>query len=72
MFKQLKEAFEREFIGQPKVWYPVKDTIYYGRMSDAEIEDMQARNEKAIKECIKNMGSKWVLHESHKVHRIEA
>ena len=44
MFKQLKEAFEREFIGQPKVWYPVKDTIYYGRMSDAEIEALkQAR-----------------------------
>ena len=72
MFKQLKEAFEREFIGQPKVWYPVKDTIYYGRMSDAEIEDMRARNEKAIQECIEQMGSKWVLHESHKVHRIDA
>ena len=72
MFKQLKEAFEREFIGQPKVWYPVKDTIYYGRMSDAEIEDMRARNEKAIKECINKMGYKWVLHESHKVKRIDA
>jgi hypothetical protein len=69
MFKQLKEAFEREFIGQTKVWYPVKDTIYYGRMSDAEIEAMQDRNEAAIKKCIEEMGDKWVLHKSHEVKK---
>ena len=69
MLKGLKDAFEREFLGQPKVWYPVKDTIYYGRMSDKEVEDMQARNEKAIADCIKKMGKKWILHPSHKVTR---
>ena len=70
MFKQLKEAFEREFIGQTKIWYPAKDTIYYGRMSDKEIEDMRQRNEEAIAKCIKDMGTKWILHPVHKVFRI--
>ena len=69
MFKKLKDAFEREFLGQPKVWYPVKDTIYYGRMSDKEVEDMRSRNEKAISDCIKKMGNKWILHPAHKVSR---
>ena len=70
MFKKLMDNFEKEFIGQTKVWYPVKDTIYYGRMSDKEIEDMRSRNETAINKCIKDMGPKWVLHESHKVTRL--
>lgn len=71
MFKQLMKRFEEEFIGQSKVWEPVKDSIYYGRMSDAEIEGMRERNEKAIKECIAKMGEKWVLHPVHKVVRHE-
>jgi hypothetical protein len=70
MLKQLMKRFEEEFIGQSKVWEPVKDTVYYGRMSDAEIEAMRLRNEQAIKECIAKMGEKWILHESHKVERI--
>lgn len=70
MFKKLMDSFEKEFIGQTKVWYPVKDTIYYGRMSDKEIEDMQTRNEAAIQKCISEMGEKWVLHSSHKVTRL--
>ena len=72
MFNQMMKVFEREFIGQPKIWYPVNDTVYYGRMSDKEIEDMRARNEAAIKKCIKEMGDKWVLHQSHNVQRIES
>lgn len=71
MIKEMMKAFEREFVGQNKVWYPAKETVYYGRMSDAEIEAMQARNEKAIKECIEKMGDKWVLHKSHEVKRHE-
>ena len=69
MFNQMLKAFEREFIGQSKVWEPVNETIYYGRMSDAEIEGMQSRNEAAIKKCIAEMGDKWVLHKSHQVKR---
>jgi hypothetical protein len=70
MFKKLMDSFEREFIGQLKIWHPVNDSIYCGRMSDAEIEGMQARNEAAIKKCIKDMGKKWLLHPSHKVTRL--
>ena len=70
MFKKLMDSFEKEFIGQSRIWYPVNDSIYCGRMSDAEIESMQARNEAAIKKCIKNMGKKWLLHPSHKVTRL--
>jgi hypothetical protein len=69
MLNKVIKAFEREFIGQPKEWYPVKDTIYYGRMSDAEIEAMRQRNEEAIQKCIKDMGTKWLLHPVHKVFR---
>jgi hypothetical protein len=69
MFNQMMKAFEREFIGQSKIWEPVSDSIYHGRMSDAEIEAMRARNEEAIKKCIKEMGDKWVLHKSHEVKR---
>ena len=69
MFNQMIKVLEREFIGQSKIWYPVKDTIYYGRMSDKEVEDMRARNEAAIQACIKKMGKKWILHPSHKVQR---
>ena len=69
MFKQLMKRFEEEFIGQSKIWEPVNDTIYCGRMSDVEIEGMRNRNEKAIKQCIFRMGDKWVLHKSHEVKR---
>ena len=69
MLNKLMKRFELEFIGQPKVWYPVKDTVYYGRMSDKEIEDMRARNEAAIKQCIEDMGTKWVLHPVHRVFK---
>lgn len=71
MFNQMMQAFEREFIGQSKIWYPVSESIYHGRMSDAEIEAMRERNEAAIKKCIKDMGDKWVLHQSHQVKRNE-
>jgi hypothetical protein len=70
MFKKLMDSFEREFIGQSKIWYPVSESIYHGRMSDAEIEAMRERNEQAIKKCIKDMGKKWLLHPSHKVTRL--
>ena len=70
MLNQMMKAFEREFIGQSKEWHPVKDSVYYGRMTDADIEAMQARNEEAIKKCIEDMGDKWVLHKSHKVTRL--
>ena len=66
----MMKAFEREFIGQSKEWHPVNDTVYYSRMTDADIEAMRARNEEAIAKCIKNMGKKWVLHKSHKVTRL--
>lgn len=72
MFNKMMKVFEREVIGQPKIWYPVNDSVYYGRMSDKEIEDMRARNEAAIQACIKKMGKKWILHPSHKVQRIES
>jgi hypothetical protein len=70
MFSQMLKAFEREFIGQSKEWHPVSDSIYHGRMSDAEIEAMRERNEQAIKKCIKDMSKKWLLHPSHKVTRL--
>jgi hypothetical protein len=70
MFKKLMDSFEREFIGQSKIWYPVSESIYHGRMSDAEIEAMRERNEAAIKKCIKDMGKKWILHPTHKVTRL--
>jgi len=70
MLNQMMKAFEREFIGQSKEWHPVKDTVYYSRMTDADIEAMRARNEEAIAKCIKEMGKKWVLHSSHKVTRL--
>ena len=72
MLKQLMKRFEEEFVGQSKVWNPVSDSIYHGRMSDAEIDGMRARNEKAIKECIENMKEKWILHPVHKVVRHES
>ena len=71
MFKQLMRRFEEEFIGQSKVLEPAKDSVYYGRISDAEVDAMRTRNEKAIKECIAKMGDKWVLHKKHQVLRHE-
>ena len=41
MLNQMMKAFEREFIGQSKEWHPVNDTVYYGRMTDADIEAMK-------------------------------
>lgn len=70
MLNQMMKAFEREFIGQSKEWHPVNDTVYYSRMTDADIEAMRARNEEAIAKCIQEMGKKWVLHSSHKVTRL--
>lgn len=70
MFNQMLKAFEREFIGQSKEWHPVNDSVYCGRITDEQLEDMQARNQEAIKKCIKKMGKKWVLHSSHKVTRL--
>jgi hypothetical protein len=70
MIKQMLKRFEEEFVGQSKVWNPVKDTVYYGRMSDKEIEEMQARNQKAIKQRIEELGNRWILHPDNKVTRI--
>ena len=71
MLNQIKKAFKRDFVGKQKQeWHPVSDSIYYGVMTDEEVEDMQKRNEAAIKKCIKTMGKKWLLHPSHKVARL--
>jgi hypothetical protein len=70
MLKKLMQQFEAEFIGQSRVWEPVSDSMYYGRMSDKEIEDMRQRNEDAIQKCIKEMGEKWIMHPVHQVKRI--
>lgn len=72
MFKQLMKRFEEEFVGQSKVWEPVSDSIYYGRMSDAEIEGMRERNEAAIQKRIEELGSKWILHPDNQVFRHES
>lgn len=71
MLKKLLQEFESQFVGQSKVWNPVNDTVYCGRMSDKEIEDMRARNDAAIKASIKKLGKKWILHPVHKVQRLE-
>jgi hypothetical protein len=71
MFKQLMDRFHLEFVGKQKNdWHPVQDTMYYGCMTDEEIAGMKARHEKAIKDCIKKMGKKWLLHPAHKVGRL--
>lgn len=70
LFNKMLQSFEKEFVGQSKVYNPVKDTIYYGRMSDKEIEEMQARNERAIKQRIRELGNRWILHPDNKVTRI--
>ena len=70
VIKKMLKRFEEEFVGQSKVWHPVKDTVYYGRMSDKEIEEMQARNERAIKQKINELGNHWILHPDNKVTRI--
>ena len=72
MLKQLMKRFEEEFVGQSKVWEPVSDSMYYGRISDAELEAMRERNDQAIQDCIDSMGEKWVLHPVHKVVRHES
>lgn len=70
MFKRLKEEIRLALYGEDKEWFPVSDSIYYGRMSDKEIDDMRQRNEKAIKDCIKKMGKKWIMHPAHKVGKL--
>lgn len=71
MFNQMMRAFKRDFVGkQTQEWDPVSDSIYHGVMTDEEVEQMRARNEAAIKKCIKTMGKKWILHSSHKVTRL--
>jgi hypothetical protein len=72
MFNKIKEAIKLELYGEEKEWFPVNESIYCGRMSDKDIEEMRERNEKAIAACIKKMGKKWILHPSHKVGRITA
>jgi hypothetical protein len=71
MLNKLLRRFEAEFIGQSREWQPVSDSIYHGRMSDAEIEAMRKRNEDAIQKRIEEMGEKWILHPSHKVQRLD-
>lgn len=71
MFKKMMQQFEAEFIGQSKVWEPISDSVYHGRMSDKEIEDMTKRYFSGIEECKKDMGPKWILHPVHKVLRLE-
>lgn len=70
MLNKLFRAFEKEFIGEPKVWEPVNDSVYCGRMSDKEIEEMQARNQLAIQKRIEELGNRWILHPDNKVTRI--
>lgn len=71
MFDQMMKAFKRDFVGkQTQEWEPVSDSIYHGVMTDEEVEQMRARNEAAIKKCIKTMGKKWILHPSHRVTRL--
>lgn len=70
MIKEMLKRLEHEFIGETKEWNPVKDTIYYGRMSDKEIEDMRSRSDRAIKQKIRDLGPKWLLHPDNKVTRI--
>jgi len=65
------KQFENEFVGQVKVWEPVNDSMYCGRISDAELEAMRERNEAAIQDCIEEMGTKWILHPTHKVGRLD-
>ncbi len=71
MLKNLFRRFEEEFVGQSKEWKPVNDSIYYGRMSDAEIEAMQRRNQEAIQKRIEELGTKWILHPENKVQRLD-
>ena len=71
MLNKLFRKFEEEFVESKKVWHPVSESIYYGRMSDTEIEAMRKRNETAIQQCIKKMDKKWILHPAHKVERLD-
>lgn len=71
MLKKLLQEFESQFVGQSKVWEPVSDSLYYGRMSDKEIEDMNQRFNESIEKCKKEMGEKYILHPSHKVQRLD-
>jgi len=71
MFSKLWNSFEAEFIGQSKEFHPAKNTMYYGRMTDAQLEAMRQRNEEAIQKRIEEMGSNWVLHPSHHVQRLD-
>lgn len=70
MLNQLFRRFEQEFIGQSKEWNPVNDSVYCGRISDAELEAMRKRNEESIQARIEEMGEKWIVHPSNSVQRI--
>lgn len=70
LFNKMLKSFENEFVKESKVYNPAKDTIYYGRMSDKEIEEMQARNDRAVKRKIAELGNRWILHPDNKVTRI--
>ena len=70
MLDKLFRQFEKEFIGQSKEWHPVNDSVYCGRISDAELEAMRKRNEKAIQARIEEMGEKWLMHPVHQVKRL--
>jgi hypothetical protein len=71
MLNNLFRALEREFIGNYKDLRPVKDTFYYGKISDAEVEAMRMRNEEAIQKRIEELGTKWLLHPQNKIERLE-
>ena len=72
MLKQLMRRFEEEFVGQSKIWEPVNDSMYCGRISDVELEAMRKRNEAAIQKRIEDLGSKWVLDPDNQVFRHES
>ena len=70
LFNKTLKSFKTEFIGEDVILNPAKDSIYYGRMSDKEIEEMQARNQLAIQKRIEELGNRWILHPDNKVTRI--
>jgi hypothetical protein len=70
LLNKAMKSFEKEFIREETPLDPVKDTVYYGRMSDKEVEEMQVRNNLATQEKIAELGKKWILHPDNKVTRI--
>jgi CRISPR/Cas system-associated endoribonuclease Cas2 len=70
MLNKLFRQFEKEFIGQSKEWHPVNESVYCGRISDAELEAMRKRNEESISKRIEEMGEKWIMHPANQVQRL--